>query len=221
MTKPKTELINTIVDGLYSRDVNLFALALRAMTEDEASEIIESAKRETEIDIKSSDIWSSLTPTQIDELQKFETNHRTYLLSIIEKRYENDCMLLKKVNQQDKDSSFRRKLAVGMLIYSCVFLCMIVWIPIPESQNRYVDYILGFLTGTVVTTVINYFYGTSSKTEKQDASISDETETKNIDQSKFNSTLSYLRVALLKFFSIPYILLNSILISYFAHGCIS
>lgn len=183
MTKPKTELIDTIVDGLYSRDVNLFALALRAMTEDEASEIIESAKRETEIDIKSSDVWSSLTPTQIDELQKFETNHRTYLLSIIEKRYENDCMLLKKVNQQDKDSSFRRKLAVGMLIYSCVFLCMIVWIPIPESQNRYVDYILGFLTGTVVTTVINYFYGNSSKTEKQDASISDETETKNNDQS--------------------------------------
>ena len=99
------------------------------------------------------------------------------------KKYENDCMLLKKVNQQDKDSSFRRKLAVGMLIYSCVFLCMIVWIPIPESQNRYVDYILGFLTGTVVTTVINYFYGNSSKTEKQDASISDETETKNNDQS--------------------------------------
>ena len=80
MTKPNTELIDTIVDGLYSRDVNLFALALRAMTEDEASEIIESAKRETEIDIKSSDIWSSLTPTQIDELQKFETNHIYSLL---------------------------------------------------------------------------------------------------------------------------------------------
>ena len=92
-------------------------------------------------------------------------------------------MLVKKVYQQDKESSLRRKLAVGMLIYSCVFLCMIVWIPIPESQNRYVDYILGFLTGTVVTTVINYFYGNSSKTEKQDASISDETETKNNDQS--------------------------------------
>lgn len=183
MTKLNSELIDTIIDGLYTKDVNLFALALRAMTDDEAIDIIESAKRETQIDIKSSEIWSSLTPSQIDELQKFETNHRTYLLSIIEKKYEKDSMLLKKVNEQDKDSSFRRKLAVGMLIYSCVFLCMIVWVPIPEPQNRYVDYILGFLTGTVVTTVINYFYGTSSKTEKQDALISDKHETKNNDQS--------------------------------------
>ena len=182
MTETNIELINTIVDGLYTKDVNLFALALRAMTENEANDIIESAIRETQIDIKASEIWSSLTPAQIDELQKFETNHRTYLLSIIEKKYENDTMLLKKVNQQDKDSSFRRKLAVGMLIYSCVFLCMIVWIPIPESQNRYVDYILGFLTGTVVTTVINYFYGNSSKTEKHDAMLSNKNETKNNKQ---------------------------------------
>ena len=182
MTKPNIELINTIVDGLYTKDVNLFALALRAMTENEANDIIESAIRETQIDIKASDIWSSLTPAQIDELQKFETNHRTYLLSIIENKYEADSMMLKKVNEQDKDSSFRRKLAVGMLIYSCVFLCMIVWVPIPEPQNRYVDYILGFLTGTVVTTVINYFYGTSSKTEKHDAMISNKNETKNNKQ---------------------------------------
>ena len=182
MTETNNELINTIVDGLYTKDVNLFALALRAMTENEANDIIESAIRETQIDIKASDIWSSLTPAQIDELQKFETNHRTYLLSIIENKYEADSMMLKKVNEQDKDSSFRRKLAVGMLIYSCVFLCMIVWVPIPEPQNRYVDYILGFLTGTVVTTVINYFYGNSSKTEKHDAMLSNKNETKNNKQ---------------------------------------
>lgn len=182
MTETNNELINTIVDGLYTKDVNLFALALRAMTENEANDIIESAIRETQIDIKASDIWCSLTPAQIDELQKFETNHRTYLLSIIENKYEADSMMLKKVNEQDKDSSFRRKLAVGMLIYSCVFLCMIVWVPIPEPQNRYVDYILGFLTGTVVTTVINYFYGNSSKTEKHDAMISNKNETKNNKQ---------------------------------------
>ena len=182
MTKPNIELINTIVDGLYTKDVNLFALALRAMTENEANDIIESAIRETQIDIKASDIWSSLTPAQIDELQKFETNHRTYLLSIIENKYEADSMMLKKVNEQDKDSSFRRKLAVGMLIYSCVFLCMIVWVPIPEPQNRYVDYILGFLTGTVVTTVINYFFFFISKTEKHDAMLSNKNETKNNKQ---------------------------------------
>lgn len=182
MTEINIELINTIVDGLYTKDVNLFALALRAMTENEANDIIESAIRETQIDIKAPDIWCSLTPAQIDELQKFETNHRTYLLSIIENKYETDSMMLKKVNEQDKDSSFRRKLAVGMLIYSCIFLCMIVWVPIPEPQNRYVDYILGFLTGTVVTTVINYFYGNSSKTEKHDAMISNKNETKNNKQ---------------------------------------
>lgn len=178
-TELNTELINTIIDGLYTKDVNLFALALRAMTEDEAKDIIESAIRETQIDIATSDIWSTLTSAQIDTLQKFETNHRTYLLSIIEKKYETDSMMLKKVHEQDKDSSFRRKLAVGMLIYSCIFICMIIWIPIPEPQNRYVDYILGFLTGTVVTTVINYFYGNSSKTDKRDALISDKNAAKN------------------------------------------
>ena len=183
MTKTNDVDIDTVIDGLYSKDVNLFALALRAASEKEATNIIESSVRETNIDIKNDDIWSTLSSEQVDDLQRFETNHRTYLLSIIEDKYEADSMTLKKANAQDRDSSFRRKLAVGMLAYSCIFLCMIVWIPIPESQNRYVDYILGFLTGTVVTTVINYFYGNSSKSEvKQNETI------KNKDETKINKT---------------------------------
>ena len=159
MESPSDDKYITIADGLTYVDVNLMSLALRAASAEQAEEIISKAEKETGLDLSDANVFKTLTSEQIDLLQRFETVHRTQLNQLIVDRYDRDSVALKMAEEKDKNASFRRKLGASLLGFSCIFLCMIVWIPIPETQVRYVDYILGFLTGTIVTTVINYFYG--------------------------------------------------------------
>lgn len=156
-----------IADGLTYVDVNLMSLALRAASAEQAEEIIRSAETETGLDLTDASVFKTLTPEQIDQLQRFETVHRTHLNQLVIDRYDRDSVALKMAEEKDKNALFRRRLGASLLGFSCIFLCMIVWIPIPESQVRYVDYILGFLTGTIVTTVINYFYGGNASKAEQ------------------------------------------------------
>jgi hypothetical protein len=51
-----------------------------------------------------------------------------------------------------------------------VYLFCVTFINIPKDNHRVVDTVLGFLIGTLVATIINYYFGdsqTSSKTNEQ------------------------------------------------------
>jgi multisubunit Na+/H+ antiporter MnhE subunit len=46
-----------------------------------------------------------------------------------------------------------------------VYICAITFLTIPENSVRFADTILGFLLGTIVATILQFFFG-SSKSSK-------------------------------------------------------
>jgi hypothetical protein len=63
-------------------------------------------------------------------------------------------------------------LAAFWSIFAVVYICAITFAPIPETSVRFADTILGFLLGTIVATILQFFFGSSkSSKDKTDAII--------------------------------------------------
>ncbi len=59
-------------------------------------------------------------------------------------------------------------LAAGWSLFSAVYIIIISVIEIPQASVRFVDTILGFLLGTVVATIIQFFLGSSIGSKAKD-----------------------------------------------------
>jgi hypothetical protein len=53
-------------------------------------------------------------------------------------------------------------------IMATAYIGFITFGDIPESNVRFADTILGFVLGTVVATIINFFFGSSSGSKEKD-----------------------------------------------------
>ncbi len=70
-----------------------------------------------------------------------------------------------------KDKDFFKRLLGAILMATCmVYFFLVTWVPIPKENQRFADVIIGFLIGSVVGTIINYYYGSSTpkKTTEND-----------------------------------------------------
>lgn len=74
------------------------------------------------------------------------------------------------LQQEDVFSKrFVMYLAIGWSSFAVTYIALITFIPIPEGNTRFADTILGFLLGTVVATILNFFYGSAhGSTDKQE-----------------------------------------------------
>lgn len=62
--------------------------------------------------------------------------------------------------------------AIYWSLVSTAYIGAITFIQIPESSVRFADVIIGFLLGTVVSTIIQFFFGSSkSSRDKDDAML--------------------------------------------------
>jgi len=80
------------------------------------------------------------------------------------------AMQVAALGQDDKFSKrFVYVFAAGWSIVAVVYIFMITFMSIPTANVRFADTVLGFLLGTIVATIINYFYGSSkSSSDKND-----------------------------------------------------
>lgn len=58
----------------------------------------------------------------------------------------------------------------------CIFICflyifLITFAPIPKENQRYADVCLGFLLGTFMATIIQFFYGSSNQSKEKDTAL--------------------------------------------------
>ena len=82
----------------------------------------------------------------------------------------NDARDMQKVALQQDDTFSKRYIYYLATFWSFVavgYIFLITFLTIPEANVRFADTTLGFLLGTIVATIINYFFGSSrSSSEK-------------------------------------------------------
>ncbi|NRA61198.1 MAG: hypothetical protein HRU25_09895 [Psychrobium sp.] len=77
-------------------------------------------------------------------------------------------MQMKALEQDDQFSKhFVYYLAIFWSIFAVVYIACITFLTIPEESVRFADTILGFLLGTVIATMLNYFWGSNNSNEKR------------------------------------------------------
>lgn len=61
--------------------------------------------------------------------------------------------------------------AIGWSCFAALYIAAITFGNIPDDNRRFADTILGFILGTIIATVINFFYGTSRGSQGKDSTI--------------------------------------------------
>ncbi len=67
-------------------------------------------------------------------------------------------------------------MSYAILVVGFGYLFLLTFIPIPESGQKYADVILGFIIGTALTTIIQYWWGSSSGSASKSKVIEDLTK---------------------------------------------
>ncbi len=169
-------IIAGLVSMLADKGLNLISGAIDGGA-DKAKEYIEE---KTGIKM---DVSRGLTDEQVAELKKFEMTNQLELekLALANKQEDNRAtealataqiseyanarnMQVENLKQDDKFSKrFVYYFAMFWSVFAVIYLAGITFIEIPKENTRFADTIVGFLLGTVVATLIGFFYGNSIK----------------------------------------------------------
>lgn len=134
-----------------------------------ADKAIELVSEKTGIDLTK----GSVSKEEIAELQKFQREYEKELLSYHAKNTANARAMQAEALAQDDVFSKRFVYYFASLwsVAAIVFIFGITFITIPAGNERFADTILGFLLGTIVATIINFFYGSSKGSQDKDILI--------------------------------------------------
>ena len=133
-----------------------------------------------------------LSQEDVVKLRQFELEHEEELqrLRLEDKRLDLEELKVHAANTQgarqmnqesmkSEDPIVRRFIyfyALFWSVCSAVYIGFITFGEIPKDNVRFADTILGFLLGTIVATIINFFYGSSKGSQDKTAALTKELE---------------------------------------------
>lgn len=89
-----------------------------------------------------------------------------------EDRANARAMQIAALQQEDPFSKrFVYYFAAAWSLFAMGYLLLITLYAIPESAQRYADTTLGFLLGTIIATIVAYFFGSSRTSHAKDSNI--------------------------------------------------
>lgn len=121
-----------------------------------------------------------MTAEQIQLARTKEIENEQWLIAAAQKEFETEIAdrtdargMQKAALAQDDifSKQFIYHLATACLCFTAVYIFAITFMVIPKENVRFADTILGFLLGTVVSTVIYFFFGTSKQNKVKDDTI--------------------------------------------------
>ena len=78
------------------------------------------------------------------------------------------------LNQGDLFSKrFVYYFAIGWSVFAMIYLGAITFVDLPEGSTRFADTILGFLLGTIISGIIQFFYGSSQGSKDKNVQQND------------------------------------------------
>jgi hypothetical protein len=120
------------------------------------------------------------TPEQVAVLKNKEMEHKEFLENVATDRYKievddrKDARAMQSKALQQEDLFAKRFIYWFSLLWSiaaCAYIYSITFNYVPPENIRVVDTVLGFLLGTAIASILNFFYGSSYKSRSKDETI--------------------------------------------------
>jgi hypothetical protein len=117
-----------------------------------------------------------MTPEEVGALREAAQKHEEFKIEQANKNTADArAMQVAALNQDDKFSKrFVMYLATFWSLTAVVYIFLITFTNIPELNIRFADTILGFLLGTVVATILNFFLGSSAGSKEKTEALAAE-----------------------------------------------
>jgi len=169
-------MLPALVSGLLSQGLNLVANAALAKGKD-------WIKDKTGVDLDT----PQLSEESLLKLKQFEMEHEEELMAL--QLEENKVSVeLEKARLADVSSArdmqkvaltqndwlakhFVYLLASVWSLFAALYIGFITFGNIPETNVRFADTILGFILGTVIATILQFFFGSSRSSQVKDETI--------------------------------------------------
>ena len=150
-------LIASIVSGLISNNLPKVAQAV-------VDKGLDYVQEKTGIELK-----PDMNADEIKALREAAMKHEEFKIEQANKNTADArAMQTAALQQDDKFSKrFVMYLAIFWSLTAVSYIFFITFGTIPEANVRFADTILGFLLGTVVATIINFFLGSSASSKEK------------------------------------------------------
>jgi hypothetical protein len=119
------------------------------------------------------DLSQDPSPEVLAQWQEAARAHEKDLVAMVfEDRANARSMQAAALNQNDLFSKrFVYYFATFWSISSALYIAFITFGEIPEANVRFADTILGFLLGTIVATIVQFFFGSSDSSKQKDGAL--------------------------------------------------
>ena len=135
---------------------------------------------ESEEDVNVQNIASAIqqNPELGLKLKQLEMEHKVQLQNILLERDRLDLqntnsartMQVAALEQRDRFSKRFVYIYAGFTtLSSFIYIACVTFMAIPKDNIRVVDTIIGFLLGTLISTIVNFFFGSSSSSQAKDS----------------------------------------------------
>ena len=134
---------------------------------------VDLIKEKTGIDLNNT---KELNQDQINKLKQFETENKKLILDKMElllKDRQNAREMQIQALQQDSwfAKNFTNLFAAFWSVLSGFYIVFVTFYAIPPANQRFADTILGFLMGTIIASIIGYYYGSSLGSKEKDKKL--------------------------------------------------
>ena len=119
------------------------------------------------------DLSQDPSPDVLAQWQEAARSHEKDLIAMVfADRANARSMQVAALNQNDTFAKrFIYYFAAFWSIAAALYIAFITFGEIPEANVRFADTILGFLLGTIVATIVQFFFGSSDSSKQKDASL--------------------------------------------------
>lgn len=175
-------IIASLVSMFASKGLDMLANTAESVTDKGFEKLAEFVKEKTGIDIKKKATEPELTPEEIQKLKELEIQHKEELERIALEYYKLDLqdradarkMQIEALRQEDKFAKrFVYYFAGVAMTLSFTYIFLITFVEIPASNIRFADTILGVVIGTLISTITQFFFGSSHGSKDKDNILKD------------------------------------------------
>jgi len=134
---------------------------------------VDYIKDKTGIDLKGK---TNLDNAEVQALQQFQESNRSFLLKQIElaNADRSDARSMQEVALNQNGwlaKNFIYIFASAWSVFAMTYISFITFFNIPTTNQRFADTILGFLLGTVVSAILQFFFGSSLGSKNKDNAL--------------------------------------------------